>query len=116
MAKLSVDKQKVLKIKNKIIVILNKMLIKKAFEVIEKTNTTAVFTKNEFESYDSLNSFAPQNLYQQQQKQASQNDQLHIVVERQQKFQQLESDIVDLNSMFKDLAVMVHDQGEVIGI
>jgi t-SNARE complex subunit (syntaxin) len=39
-----------------------------------------------------------------------------LILERQKKFKQLEGDIVDLNSMFKDLAVMVHDQGEIIGI
>jgi t-SNARE complex subunit (syntaxin) len=38
------------------------------------------------------------------------------VLERQKRFTQLESDIADLNAMFKDLAVMVHDQGEIISI
>lgn len=43
------------------------------------------------------------------------DDQLQQVLERQKGFQQLESDIVDLNSMFKDLALIVHEQGEMIG-
>lgn len=40
---------------------------------------------------------------------------LEAVQERKKQFNQLESDIQDLNSMFKDLAVMVHDQGQDIG-
>jgi hypothetical protein len=28
---------------------------------------------------------------------------------------QLESDIVDLNSMFKDISVLVHEQGDLVG-
>lgn len=34
--------------------------------------------------------------------------------EREQQIQQLERDIVDVNKIFKDVAMMVHDQGEVI--
>ena len=49
------------------------------------------------------------------QKQIQKNLELELVQERQKQFTQLENDIVDLNSMFKDLAVIVHDQGETIG-
>lgn len=42
-------------------------------------------------------------------------DDLSAVKERKKQFDQLETDIRDLNSMFKDLAVMVHDQGQDIG-
>jgi len=38
-----------------------------------------------------------------------------LVVEQENKIKQLEMDIVDLNSIFKDLAEMVHDQGEITG-
>jgi len=34
--------------------------------------------------------------------------------ERQRQINQLESDILDVNTIFKDLATLVHDQGEVI--
>lgn len=34
--------------------------------------------------------------------------------EREASLRRLENDIVDVNMIFKDLAVMVHDQGEVI--
>jgi len=34
--------------------------------------------------------------------------------ERERAVRQLESDILDVNSIFKDLATLVHDQGEVI--
>lgn len=40
---------------------------------------------------------------------------LNMVQDRHKDIQKLESDIVDLNSIFKDLSVLVHDQGEVIG-
>ncbi len=34
--------------------------------------------------------------------------------ERERSIRQLESDIVDVNTIFKDLATMVHEQGEVV--
>jgi hypothetical protein len=45
-----------------------------------------------------------------------QTNEYEQVKERKQQFNQLETDIQDLNSMFKDLAVMVHDQGQDIGL
>lgn len=39
---------------------------------------------------------------------------LEILREREQAIRKLESDIVDVNSIFKDLASMVHEQGELI--
>lgn len=44
-----------------------------------------------------------------------QKQDLESVKERKKQFEQLETDISDLNIMFKDLAVMVHDQGQDIG-
>merc|ERR1712136_444627 len=34
--------------------------------------------------------------------------------ERERSIRQLESDIVDVNTIFKDLATMVHEQGEIV--
>ena len=34
--------------------------------------------------------------------------------EREKSIHQLESDIVDMNTIFKDLATMVHEQGEMV--
>jgi len=34
--------------------------------------------------------------------------------QREQSMRQLESDIVDVNTIFKDLATMVHEQGEIV--
>merc|ERR1712080_445868 len=34
--------------------------------------------------------------------------------EREKAIRQLESDIVDVNTIFKDLATMVHEQGEIV--
>ncbi|XP_071382587.1 syntaxin-12-like [Centroberyx affinis] len=39
---------------------------------------------------------------------------LEIIKERETNIRQLEADIMDVNQIFKDLAVMIHDQGEMI--
>lgn len=39
----------------------------------------------------------------------------HAAVSAQLIFVSLQSDIMDVNQIFKDLAVMIHDQGEMIG-
>ncbi|KAE8281771.1 Syntaxin-12 Syntaxin-13 [Larimichthys crocea] len=39
---------------------------------------------------------------------------LELIKERETNIRQLESDIMDVNQIFKDLAVMIHDQGEII--
>merc|ERR1711872_1078231 len=39
---------------------------------------------------------------------------LEQLMERERNVRQLESDIMDVNQIFKDLAAMVHDQGEMV--
>uniref|UniRef100_A0A672RGG6 Syntaxin 12, like n=1 Tax=Sinocyclocheilus grahami TaxID=75366 RepID=A0A672RGG6_SINGR len=39
---------------------------------------------------------------------------LELIKERETNIRQLESDIMDVNQIFKDLAVMIHDQGDMI--
>jgi len=39
---------------------------------------------------------------------------IQMIQEREQALRQLESDILDVNQIFKDLALMVHEQGEMI--
>ncbi|XP_056142606.1 syntaxin-12-like [Lampris incognitus] len=39
---------------------------------------------------------------------------LEIIRERETNIRQLEADIMDVNQIFKDLAIMIHDQGEII--
>ena len=39
---------------------------------------------------------------------------LEHLVERERAVNQLEADIMDVNQIFKDLAAMVHDQGEMV--
>ncbi|XP_003372281.1 syntaxin-12 [Trichinella spiralis] len=46
--------------------------------------------------------------------QIEQNLDIQTIQEREQVIRQLESDIMDVNQIFKDLALMVHQQGEVI--
>ena len=47
--------------------------------------------------------------------QQSKSVELQMVQERKANMDKLEKDMVDLNHIFKDLAVIVQDQGEVIG-
>jgi t-SNARE complex subunit (syntaxin) len=35
--------------------------------------------------------------------------------EREREMRQLETDILDINDIFRDLGTMVHDQGELVG-
>jgi len=46
--------------------------------------------------------------------QLEQNVDLRTLQEREKAIRQLESDIVDVNQIFKDLALMVHEQGELV--
>ena len=37
-------------------------------------------------------------------------------VEREQRVRQLETDIIDINEVMRDLSAMVHTQGEIVGM
>lgn len=50
----------------------------------------------------------------QMQIQMEQEQELQELQEREKQIRQLESDIMDVNQIFKDLATMVHEQGEII--
>ncbi|CAF0877041.1 unnamed protein product [Brachionus calyciflorus] len=54
--------------------------------------------------------------YEQEQRniQIKRDQDLQLVKDRENQIHQLESDIIDLNSMFKDLAIIVNDQQETI--
>lgn len=56
------------------------------------------------------------NRQQQQQHQISMEADVNLsqLREREAALRKLENDITDVNMIFKDLAVMVHDQGEII--
>ena len=51
----------------------------------------------------------------QQTLQMEQDVDLELIQEREQAIHKLESDIMDVNQIFKDLGMLVHEQGEVIG-
>jgi syntaxin 12/13 len=66
---------------------------------------------------DLFSSSSEQQLRQQQQQaQISMENDVNLTQlrEREAALRKLESDITDVNTIFKDLAVMVHDQGEII--
>lgn len=67
---------------------------------------------------DSFTNISDESDQTQQQRQAQvameQDVDMAQLRERESALRRLENDIVDVNMIFKDLAVMVHDQGEVI--
>jgi len=56
----------------------------------------------------------PPSQQQQAQLQIEEEVDMNMLREREQAIRKIESDIVEVNQIFKDLATMVHDQGEVI--
>lgn len=50
----------------------------------------------------------------QSQEEAITEEDLELIKERESAIQKLEADILDVNQIFKDLAVMIHDQGDMI--
>lgn len=50
----------------------------------------------------------------QAQTEAITEDDLRLIQERESSIRQLESDIIDINDIFKDLGMMVHEQGDMI--
>nr|XP_029515076.1 syntaxin-12-like isoform X1 [Oncorhynchus nerka] len=64
-------------------------------------------------SEEQLVSFDNQDDWAQTITQTTEED-LALIKERETNIRQLESDILDVNQIFKDLAVMIHDQGEMI--
>lgn len=78
----------------------------------------------EFGSFENNRSIGQATSPRQQQQQQQQQSQAQISMEndvnltqlreREDALRKLENDIVDVNMIFKDLAVMVHDQGEII--
>lgn len=57
---------------------------------------------------------APENQQKQQQMLIQEEYDLQQLQERERAVRQLESDILDVNTIFKDLATLVHEQGETI--
>jgi t-SNARE complex subunit (syntaxin) len=72
------------------------------------------FENNRNNSY--MTSPNQQQQQQQQQAQLAMESDVNMqqLREREMALNKLENDIVDVNMIFKDLAVMVHDQGEII--
>nr|XP_046181548.1 syntaxin-12-like isoform X3 [Oncorhynchus gorbuscha] len=64
-------------------------------------------------SEEQLVSFDNQDDWAQTITQTTEED-LALIKERETNIRKLESDILDVNQIFKDLAVMIHDQGEMI--
>lgn len=56
----------------------------------------------------------PSSQQQQKQLHIEEDVDIQLLQEREQAIRKIESDIVEVNQIFKDLASIVHDQGEVI--
>ena len=73
------------------------------------------YDASEISSSPSQRNYNQQNQQQNQMQISMENDiNLTQLREREAALHKLENDITDVNMIFKDLAVMVHDQGEII--
>jgi len=79
------------------------------------SNHNLGYDVNEISSSPSQKRLNQQQSQQQQMQISMENDiNLTQLREREAALHKLENDITDVNMIFKDLAVMVHDQGEII--
>lgn len=76
----------------------------------QSTGQDPAFDDNESSPIRDENSSNNLNLQVQQQEDVN----IEMIREREEALHQLESDIVNVNEIFKDLAIMVHEQGETI--
>ncbi|TMS12215.1 syntaxin-7 [Larimichthys crocea] len=65
------------------------------------------------DSFGNVSPF-PSDYQVQAQTEAITEDDLRLIQERESSIRQLESDIIDINDIFKDLGMMVHEQGDMI--
>jgi hypothetical protein len=98
-----------------------KQIIQVTFDILEKskpiTSANSVVFENETSQAPFVRYNNNSNEYNNQTVvQMNQNDMLEQAKQRGQQLRELEIDIVDLNSMMKDLAIIVHEQGDMIGI
>uniref|UniRef100_A0A1A7X3R1 Syntaxin-7 n=1 Tax=Iconisemion striatum TaxID=60296 RepID=A0A1A7X3R1_9TELE len=63
---------------------------------------------------DSFGNAPPSYAQVQAQTEAFNDEDLRLIQERESAIRQLESDITDINDIFKDLGMMVHEQGDMI--
>ncbi|XP_067840627.1 syntaxin-7-like [Heptranchias perlo] len=61
-----------------------------------------------------LVSFDSQNQFQDQVEDGITEEDLKLIRERESAINQLESDILDINEIFKDLGMMIHEQGDLV--
>uniref|UniRef100_UPI00398F858F syntaxin-7 n=1 Tax=Pristiophorus japonicus TaxID=55135 RepID=UPI00398F858F len=61
-----------------------------------------------------LVSFESQNQFQDQEVVGITEEDLELIRERETSIKQLESDILDINEIFKDLGMMIHEQGDLV--
>ncbi|XP_068199249.1 syntaxin-7 [Antennarius striatus] len=65
------------------------------------------------DSFGNVSPFASDSQMQAQAEAITEDD-LRLILERESAIKQLEADIVDINDIFKDLGMMVHEQGDMI--
>ena len=82
-------------------------------QTLSTNNHILGYDPNDISSFDHNDDF---NNKQQQRAQISMENDVNLTQlrEREAALRKLENDITDVNMIFKDLAVMVHDQGEII--
>ena len=82
-------------------------------QTLNTNNHNLGYDASEISSFDPNDDFSNK---QQQRAQISMENDVNLTQlrEREAALRKLENDITDVNMIFKDLAVMVHDQGEII--
>ncbi|XP_042296752.1 syntaxin-12 [Sceloporus undulatus] len=87
-------------------------------ETIARARAGSRFSADERSREEQLVSFNSNEEWNQMQSQeedvAITEQDLELIKERETAIRQLEADILDVNQIFKDLALMIHDQGDII--
>jgi len=108
--------QEAIALKEKEVVQKEKEVIKTAQDLEQSRSEAKSSNDSLRQKFSSYASAAKAKMgYQKLQEQLQEEDyNIEQLEEREKAIRQLESDIVDVNTIFKDLATMVHEQGEIV--
>ncbi|XP_053310763.1 syntaxin-12 [Spea bombifrons] len=95
-----------------------RLVSQKEKESVARARAGSRLSNDERQKEEQLVSFDNNDDWNQMQSQgedfAITEEDLELIKERESAIQKLEADILDVNQIFKDLAIMIHDQGEII--
>jgi len=86
-------------------------------QILNKMKTTPLPSRAMFDSEDQNQSLVDSEAAQQAQQQLQQQIEFEqgMLLERENRIRQIETDILDVNDIMKELATLVHEQGAVVG-